>query len=84
MMKARKKLRLTQAEFAWLIGVHEITVSKWERKILDPTPHQKMMISCFEKSHVDDLDVPAMLKSEGPVFTLVKILTTINEISDNL
>jgi DNA-binding XRE family transcriptional regulator len=84
MMKSRKKLGLTQAEFAWLIGVHEITVSKWERKILDPTSHQKMMISCFEKSNVDDLDVPTLLKTEGPVFTLVKILTTIKEISDNL
>ena len=47
-----------------LIGVHEITVSNtrdrliWGRKILDPTPHQKMMISCFEKSHTDDLDIP--------------------------
>lgn len=83
-MKARKKLGLTQAEFAWLIGVHEITVSKWERKMLNPTPHQKMMISCFEKSQTDELDIPTLLKSQGPVFTLVKILTTIKEIADNL
>ena len=83
-MKAREKLGLTQAQFAWLIGVHEITVSKWERKILEPNSHQKMMLSCFEKSDVEDLDIPAMLKSQGPVFTLVKILTTIEEIADNL
>ena len=83
-MKAREKLGLTQAQFAWLIGVHEITVSKWERKILEPNSHQKMIISYFEKSDVEDLDIPAMLKSQGPVFTLVKILTTIEEIADNL
>jgi DNA-binding transcriptional regulator YiaG len=29
--RVRKRLRLTQREFAKLLGVHEITVAKWER-----------------------------------------------------
>jgi putative transcriptional regulator len=29
--KVRKRLGLTQRQFAKLLGVHEITVAKWER-----------------------------------------------------
>jgi molybdopterin-binding protein len=36
----RRRARLTQAGLAELVGVHPITVSKWERGVLRPSRHQ--------------------------------------------
>ena len=36
----RTRLALTQVQLAELTGVHPITVSKWERGVLRPGPHQ--------------------------------------------
>src|SRR5262245_26325196 len=36
----RRRARLTQAGLAELVGVHPITVSKWERGVLQPGRHQ--------------------------------------------
>lgn len=38
---------LTQAHFADLLGVHALTVSKWERGKLTPSPRQRAMMKCF-------------------------------------
>lgn len=35
--KLRKKMRMTTAEFAKLIGVHYVTVSRWENGHCEPT-----------------------------------------------
>lgn len=43
----RGKLRLTQEQFAQLLGVHTLTVSKWERGILVPTPYQTALMHSF-------------------------------------
>lgn len=40
----RKKMQLTQDEFAALCGVHALTVSKWERGILIPGDFQTAII----------------------------------------
>jgi molybdopterin-binding protein len=36
----RRRARLTQAALAELVGVHTMTVSKWERGVLRPSAHQ--------------------------------------------
>lgn len=36
--KVRKSMGLTQAQLAQLLGVHHLTISKWERGLLEPTP----------------------------------------------
>ena len=43
----RKRLGLTQGQLADLMGVHAMTVSKWERGVLAPNPHQKRMLASF-------------------------------------
>jgi len=43
----RKALGLSQIEFALLFDVHFMTVSKWERGILHPTPYQVALMHEF-------------------------------------
>ena len=40
----RLRLGLGQADFARLMGVHTMTVSKWERKVLTPNDHQRGLL----------------------------------------
>ena len=48
--KLRKRLDLPQAEFGQLLGVHPMTVSRWEREEHDPTPYQQAMMNEFDKA----------------------------------
>jgi putative transcriptional regulator len=40
----RTALDMTQGQLAQLLGVHSLTVSKWERGLLRPTPHQEALL----------------------------------------
>jgi transcriptional regulator with XRE-family HTH domain len=40
----RSSLKMTQGQLAQLLGVHSLTVSKWERGLLRPTPHQQAIL----------------------------------------
>ncbi|MBK7537540.1 MAG: helix-turn-helix domain-containing protein [Myxococcales bacterium] len=42
--RTRTALKLTQTQLASLLGVHVVTVSKWERGLLRPTPHQEALL----------------------------------------
>jgi len=44
----RVALRLNQLQFAQLLGVHPITVSKWERGLAVPTDYQQAFLSQFQ------------------------------------
>lgn len=46
-VQVREALGLTQVDFAILIGVHPLTISKWERKKLMPTQWQMGLIEAF-------------------------------------
>ena len=46
----RNALGLTQAQFASLLGVHSLTVSKWERGLLAPSPYQLALMQSFDRS----------------------------------
>ena len=46
----RKKLGLSQEKLGQLLDVHTMTVSKWERGVLEPTPYQSAMMDEFEKA----------------------------------
>ena len=43
----RESLNLTQVQFGQLLGVHHMTVSKWERDVSEPSPYQTNLIECF-------------------------------------
>lgn len=48
--QVREGLGLTQEQFAQLLGVHTLTVSKWERGVLTPSPYQETLIQSFAKA----------------------------------
>ena len=54
----RGRLGLTQPEFGQLFGVHSMTVSKWERGVLEPSAYQTVLMNEFwtatKKREVDD------------------------------
>ncbi len=46
----RGRLGLSQAELAKLVGVHAMTVSKWERGVLEPGEHQERLLAAFTRA----------------------------------
>ena len=46
----RTQLGLSQVQLSQLLGVHPLTVSKWERGVLAPTPHQVALLQSFGKA----------------------------------
>ena len=46
----RTQLKLSQVQLAQLLGVHPLTVSKWERDLSAPTPHQAALLQSFAKA----------------------------------
>ncbi len=55
----RKSLGMTQAQLGQLLGVHPLTVSKWERPNIDvnPSPHQAALLNSFEKARQNSPDI---------------------------
>lgn len=53
----REALRLTQSQLAQLLGVHEITISKWERGHGKPSPYQEALIRSFGQAQEKSPDV---------------------------
>ena len=52
--KLRKKLLLTQSEFAELLGVKLVTVSRWESGKFEPTMRAKRKLKeLFEKNNIE-------------------------------
>ena len=52
----RTNLGLKQKEFGQLFGVHHITVSKWERGVLEPNTYQQtLMDECKKASRSKDV-----------------------------
>lgn len=46
----RRALGLSQVEFARLFDVHFMTVSKWERGLVSPTPYQVALMHEFRRA----------------------------------
>jgi putative transcriptional regulator len=77
-LELRIKLGLSQAQLAQILGVHSLTVSKWERNILFPTAHQEELLNSFAKARraqktIGD-EVAELLLSAGVVVALYKLL----------
>lgn len=52
--KLRKNLLLTQSEFAELLGVKLVTVSRWESGKFEPTMRVKRKLrELFEKNNIE-------------------------------
>jgi putative transcriptional regulator len=53
----REALGLTQTHMGELLGVHGLTVSKWERGKLVPSPHHVALMISFHRAHRRDPDI---------------------------
>lgn len=73
----RRRLNLSQQELAQLVGVHAMTVSKWERGVLRPNEHQKRLLNALTNAAEDGLRAsPAAGKrSPDPVRFLAAALS---------
>lgn len=72
----RVRLGLSQQELARLLGVHAMTVSKWERGVLKPNAHQSDLVQALARAAEDGLSAAARGgKKLDPVAFLAEALT---------
>lgn len=64
----RTRLGLSQGEIAELLGVHAMTVSKWERGVLAPNDHQREILRALSEA------AEKGLRSSGKNFEPLKFL----------
>jgi transcriptional regulator with XRE-family HTH domain len=75
--RLRKDLHLNQSQFAGLMGIHPITVSRWERGKVSPTPYQWAFLEEFKKAARDETvrkTVAAILITAGLVAAVLLLL----------
>jgi putative transcriptional regulator len=46
-VQLRELLGISQPQLAEMLGVHPMTISKWERGVAEPTPYQTEMMEKF-------------------------------------
>lgn len=61
----RERLGLTQGKLAELVGVHAMTVSKWERGQLAPAPYQAAILAALGRAAGDKRTVDAGVEALG-------------------
>lgn len=79
-LELRKALGLSQVQFAQLFGVHFMTVSKWERGVVAPSPYQVALMDQFArtaaaKQEQAQNEVKSLLVGAGVVAALIWLLT---------
>lgn len=79
-LELRKALGLSQVQFAQLFGVHFMTVSKWERGVIAPSPYQIALMNQFAqtaaaKQEQAQNEVKSLLVGAGVVAALIWLLT---------
>lgn len=73
----RRDMSLSQPEFGQLFGVHPMTVSKWERGVLEPTEYQFALMREFLKAIQDEKakqTIKAVLIGAGIAAALLLLL----------
>jgi putative transcriptional regulator len=75
----REALGLTQVQLSQLLGVHPLTLSKWERGGPGgPTPHQMALLESFRKAKIARQDIGAtvagLLVTAGIAIALYTLL----------
>jgi len=82
----REGLGLTQAQLAQLLGVHPITISKWERGVAPPQPYHAALLSSFRAARRRSPDVGSfvigLLVGAGVGVALYHLLKAAHEDGD--
>lgn len=73
----RARLNLSQKELGKLLGVHVMTVSKWERGVLEPSGHQKRVLRALADAAENGLraSAPARGRKHDPIRFLASALS---------
>lgn len=58
----RVALEMSQVTFSRLVGVHHMTVSKWERGRASPSTFHTMLIDVARRALANDPDIPHALR----------------------
>jgi molybdopterin-binding protein len=69
----RNRLGLSQQQFADLLGVHPMTISKWERGVLEPNEHQRGLLRAL--SEAAERGLRASSKGYDPLRFLAEALS---------
>jgi len=69
----RARLGLAQRELAELVGAHAMTVSKWERGVLEPSAHQRRILHALTEA-ADAGEAPRAGGRADPVRFLADLL----------
>lgn len=76
--RIRRSLLLTQSQFADLLGVHAMTVSKWERGVIRPMPYQRLLLVALQRAVRRRSDVGEQIREAldniGPIYALSRAL----------
>lgn len=70
--RLRETLDVSQGELAALLGVHFMTVSKWERGLLDPSAFYSGLLE--RMAHVRALHLKRTIVEQGSVAALLRAL----------
>lgn len=76
--RIRERFKLSQVQLAQLMGVHPITISKWEREECAPTPYQRALMHVIERGDTA-FDVATNMLTAGVPSTLGYLLYTGSE-----
>lgn len=73
----RTRLALSQKQLAELLGVHLMTVSKWERGVLEPSDHQRKLLRALANAAESGLraSAPAHGRKHDPIRFLAAALS---------
>lgn len=76
----RRRLGFTQSTMAELLGVHAMTVSRWERGLLPVPPYQAALITAFDQAvrnaRAIGPSAERLLRTEGVARALYILLRT--------
>ena len=74
--EVRQRLSITQVALARLIGVHPMTISRWERDELRVGPwHRQLLIALVSAQPRDNLEQRLSETSSNPVLVLAHLLS---------
>lgn len=81
--KIREQLGLTQEQFAAVLGIHVVTLSRWENDAPHkPTPYQLDIIRLLAKAHDPEqagIEAGRLLARHGPIPALSFLLRWVLE-----
>jgi molybdopterin-binding protein len=69
----RARLGLAQRDLAALVGAHAMTVSRWERGVLEPSPHQRAILRALADAADGRVRAPRA-GTRDPMRTLADLL----------